>query len=228
LAAPLDPLTEPGTPGAEALGQLATTDLELLHQLCGSLATNLSASAAGRERWVADLTKLGDQLKALPLAWRYDEVQLKRAHEDPNYEHLWFQFKNASFGSRFWPNFEFRLGAANVRPGQFTEHPKLEFPDPGPGQPKQFENWFAESEDQYGPKLELRFETRRRIFDIDVWNALSAEDQRQCLVLLAATSNLLPLMQARGHELSRPWQDWQSLVANQLVILVQASQAETA
>jgi len=211
LEAPLLPAALPGSPDSAALEKLATSDLALLQSVCTSLAPVLPATVSGRDQWAADLAMLAEQLKNLPPAWRYDVVTLVKEQVNPDYEHLWFRFDNASFGSRHWPSFEFRLSAANVRKGKFSQHPKLEFPDPGPGLPKQFENWFEESEDDYGVKYELRFDLRKTAMDMAAWSALSDEDQAQMLSIIDNLPRHINRLEENDVNISRQWADWLEL-----------------
>lgn len=212
LSQPINPLVIANSAEASALDQLAPSDIRLLQKVCTSVAPSLPATMAGRDKWAADLNLLADQLKGLPPVWRYDAVSLRQQQVDPYYEHLWFHFDNATFGQRHWPSFEFRLGAANIRKGKFSQYPKLEFPDPGPGLPKQFENWFEESEDDYGVKFELRFDLRKTAMDMAVWETLSPDDQAQMLSLLDLLSIAMRRLEDNGTSTQRPWTEWHELL----------------
>jgi hypothetical protein len=222
LALPINPAATADSAEAAELAQLAPSDIMLLQQVCTSVAPALPAPMAGRDKWAADLTLLAEQLKTLPPVWRYDAVSLRHEQVNPDYEHLWFHFDNATFGSRHWPSFEFRLSAANVRKGKFSQHPKLEFPDPGPGLPKQFENWFEESEDDHGVKYELRFDLRKNIMDLAAWQALGKEDQDQMRSLLAQLDRVMGEFEKNGIKISRSWSEWRDfLQATQTVMIAQ-------
>jgi hypothetical protein len=212
LTSPINPLASADSADANVLAALAPSDIALLQQLCASLALALPEPTAGRDRWASDLSLLAEQLKSLPPAWRFDAVRLRHEQVNPDYEHLWVHFDNASFASRNWPSFEFRLSAANVRKGKFSQHPKLEFPDPGPGASKQFENWFEESEDDHGAKFELRFDLRKNVMDMGVWSALNHDDQAQMLSLVGALPGVLQHFASSGVKIARPWDDWHALV----------------
>ncbi len=126
-----------------------------------------------------------------------------------------FSWAMSAYGERHWPTFEFRLSAANVKKGQFSYLPKLEFPLAAQG-PQQFENWFEESDDDRGPKFELRFDIKNKAMDIGLWNALSATDQAQALSMCEQLPVLLQRLQAPGHQHSPagpPWADWQNMVS---------------
>jgi hypothetical protein len=216
LQSALMPTAQPNTPEAAALNDLATSDVDLLRQVCASVASALPSTTTGRQQWATDLETLAAQLQALPPAWRYDRVTLVNEQVTPGYEHLWFRFENASFADRSWQSFELRLAAANVRKGQLSLHPRLEFPAPNPGLPKQFENWFEESEDEHGVKLELRFDLRQNLMDMDVWAALSVDDQRQMIALLLGLPSAINALEQQGVRLRRNPQEWQNSIGGML------------
>lgn len=160
--------------------------------------------------WLKSFESMRKGLDAKAEGWRASRVVLRAVQVNPGYEHLWFELEGASFGEGSWPVFQFRLGAASVRKGGFSTHPRLEFPLQAPA-PHQFEKWFDECEDEHGPKLELRFDLRRGAADLDVWGELSAGDQRALAGLLAE----LPAWIAHfypGHPAARrPAAEWINL-----------------
>ncbi len=149
-------------------------------------------------------------LRALPPVFRHDGVRLKREKVNPDYEHLWLAFEGATFGAQDMTGFEMRLGAAQVRPGGFSQLPKLEFPLKADGNPP-FEGWFEESHDNFGPKYELRSDLNRQAFDLAVWSKIPKGTQSLLLSVVAAIPALLETLQRNGHRLSRPWNDWQQM-----------------
>ena len=103
------------------------------------------------------------------------------------------------------------MAFSNILDNQFGTDLKLEFPE-------EFgkiilENWFAESEDNYGSKLELRFAIPNAM-DINVWDKLSQNDKNFIYNLV----NLLPnritqLSKINTNEkmFSRSFDDWINL-----------------
>lgn len=91
---------------------------------------------------------------------------------------------NIKFESRTIPQFNYRLSSVNSNSERFGQHPRLEFHEDAKGL---FDNWFIESEDDRGPRLELRF-SMPDLMDIGVWRRLSPNDQ----LLIAATISKLP------------------------------------
>jgi len=105
--------------------------------------------------WRPFLKNLITQIKKLPNALRYDQVRLKRELINPDYEHLWIEFRGLEHAGQSWPKFEVRLAAALVQREGFSLFPKFEFPLID-GKTKPFESWYAESYDDIGPKVELK------------------------------------------------------------------------
>ena len=157
--------------------------------------------------WREPLKVLPAQLQALPVLLRYDEVKLKRELINPDYEHLWLEFKSMSLGTRTWPKFEMRLGAAMVQRVGFSQFPKFEFPLID-GRVKPFESWYAESQDGYGGKLELRFSLEKNVFDTSVWSKLDDADKMLLLRLIYVMPDVLLQLEAEHAAIERPWATW--------------------
>lgn len=209
-----------------ALWSLATSDWQFIQTLCAALTEYLrtgNQSSDGKVKvdasaWISRLESLKEQFGLLPPSWRYDKLRLKREQVNPDYEHLWLVMENAQFGDRRWSSFEFRVGASLVKPGAFSVHPKLEFPQGEDGQ-KQFEKWFAETQDDFGPKFELRFELNSQAMDLSAWKALSPSDQAQLLSIVGHLPSALAMLENGDARISRAWNDWQRLVAGMIKVM---------
>ena len=182
--------------------------------------------------WRPFVQALISQFKALPVALRYDKVKLKRELINPDYEHLWLEFHDVVFGPMSWKKFEVRLGAALIQPGAFSLYPKFEIPLLD-GKDKPFESWFAESYDDSGGKLELRFALERKIFDVAVWAKLSEADRAIVLRIIYAFPEALRRLENDKVSIHRPWQTWVDFAKSAIQILdqlraSQAAQAKTA
>ncbi|UJP04895.1 MAG: hypothetical protein LZF61_08555 [Nitrosomonas sp.] len=200
----------------ETLFDLATRDWDLIRTLTRLLASTLEAPAAlnasntpATEALRGGLSKLGQVIEKFPATFRYDRVNLKRTQVNHDYEHLWLHFENLAFGKQRWPEFEFRLACANLRPNHFGSHPKLEFPENSGQAP--FDTWFIETYDDFGAKLELRFALPESM-DLNVWQRLSNHDHNFLAALIARLPAILATLQGTGVKLDRSWDDWTKMV----------------
>ncbi len=176
--------------------------------------------------WRESLKLLPTQLQALPVMLRYDAIKLKRELTNPDYEHLWLEFKGMGLGARTWPKFEIRLGAAMVQRGGFSQFPKFEIPLID-GKTKPFESWYAESQDDNGAKLELRFSLEKQVFDTSVWTKLEDVDKALLLRLIYAMPEVLLRLEAEHASIHRPWATWVGF-AKAAVQVIEASRAAAA
>lgn len=203
----------------DAIQQLATTDIILLKNLSVLFFQQLQNNKDGIIVSNPNINLFSNMFRqipdfldnVLPKTLRFDELYIKDYEELGEYENLTFHLTNISFANKLYKNFEFRLACANIQDNQFGTDPKLEFPE-------EFgkiilENWFAESEDNYGSKLELRFAIPNAM-DINVWDKLSQNDKNFIYNLV----NLLPnqitqLSKINTNEkmFSRSFDDWINL-----------------
>lgn len=157
--------------------------------------------------WRPSIQTLLAQLKQLPALLRYDEVRLKRELINPDYEHLWLEFRGLSLGALQWKKFEIRLGAALVQADGFSQYPKFEIPLID-GKTKPFESWYAESQDDSGAKLELRFALDKNVFDVAVWAKLADADKALLLRIIYAMPDALKRLEKQKTAIHRPWATW--------------------
>ncbi len=157
--------------------------------------------------WRPSIQTLLAQLKLLPALLRYDEVRLKRELINPDYEHLWLEFRGLSLGAAQWKKFEIRLGAALVQADGFSQYPKFEIPLID-GKTKPFDSWYAESQDDSGAKLELRFALDKNVFDVAVWAKLADADKALLLRLIYAMPDALKRLEKQKAAIHRPWATW--------------------
>lgn len=171
--------------------------------------------------WKQAILPIVSDIRSLPPVFRFEKVQLKRELIHTDYEHLWLILHDVSYGSKQqWPKFEVRLGAANVMPGAFSRQPKLELPRID-GKTVPFESWFEESYDDFGGKLELRFELTRKLFDVGVWTRLQSNDQRFMLALIGSLPLILSRLQSDKVAIARTWPEWIELANGMIDVLVQ-------
>ncbi|PUE11073.1 hypothetical protein B9Z51_01735 [Limnohabitans sp. T6-5] len=202
------------TAGASILAQLETTQWQGIDVPAG-FDPNF---------WRPSLKLLSTQLLALPAVLRYDAVKLKRELINPDYEHLWIELHGMTHGGRTWKKFETRLGAALVQDGGFSQFPKFEIPLID-GKHKPFDSWYAESQDDSGAKLELRFSIEKNIFDAAVFAKLSEADRLLLVRLIYAFPEVLKRLEAQHASIHRPWATWIDFAAKSIAVLELQKQA---
>jgi len=145
-----------------------------------------------------------------PQKLTYSDAELRYEQVNPDYEHLWISLKDATYGERYCPEWTFRVSCAGVTRDVFGKQPKLEIPE----QYEQLlDHWFAESEDDHGQKLELRFALPNAM-DTGVWKLIDTDDQAIIRSLLKQLPDILKRVEERYSLSSHKWQDWQQLVAD--------------
>jgi hypothetical protein len=157
-------------------------------------------------------------VRSLPAVFRFNQTKLKRELIHPDYEHLWLEIYDATFGERHWPKLEIRLGAANIQPGAFSRYPKIEIPRID-GKTAPFASWFEESFDDFGGKLELRFDLNKQLFDLGVWIKLSNEDQKILLSMIGVLPLVLKALEQDKTAIARPWDSWSGLVSGLINVM---------
>jgi hypothetical protein len=168
--------------------------------------------------WRASLQTLIAQLKTLPALLRYDDVRLKRELINPDYEHLWLEFHGLSLGTTQLKKFEIRLGAALVQANGFSQYPKFEIPLID-GKTKPFESWYAESHDDSGAKLELRFSLDKNAFDVAVWSKLADADKALLARVIYAIPDALKRLDAQKVSIHRSWATWVNFATDAVRVL---------
>ena len=175
--------------------------------------------------WRPSLQTLLAQLRQMPVMLRYDQVRLKRELINPDYEHLWLEFVGLSMGAAQWKKLEIRLGAALVQPYGFSQYPKFEIPLID-GKTKPFDSWYAESMDDSGAKLELRFALDKNTFDTTVWAKLAEADKALVLRLIYAMPDALRRLDKQKAAIHRPWATWVDFASGAVRVL-DANKAST-
>jgi hypothetical protein len=97
-----------------------------------------------------------------------------------------------------------------VRQDGFSRHPKFEFPLIN-RKDKPFESWYPESNDDQGPKYEVRFDLDRNAFDLEALKKLSNVDRTLVLNLIMLTPKMVEDLIAQRIAIHRPWVSWLDL-----------------
>lgn len=162
------------------------------------------------ENWLERIGQLNQAYLLTASVFRFDEVFLYKEQINPDYEHLWFKFNNVRFADQYWSVFQFRLAAANIRPGQFSVYPKLEFPL-ADNKTLPFEKWFIEINDAMGERMELRFALTPPAIDMQIWNSFSKNDQAIIASIIEQIPNIVELNEKQGRRIKRPYAEWKKL-----------------
>jgi len=157
--------------------------------------------------WSACLQSLPKDFARIPKSFRFDRARLKQELVNPDYEHLWFELFNVSFGNIMIPKFEFRLSATQVHAKDFSRFPKLEVPLID-GKSKPFEGWYPESFDDFGDKFELRFNLNSMAVDIAVLSKLPKADREFIYGLVISLPNVLASLNNSNKNLNSPIGSW--------------------
>ena len=198
---------------ASVLRDLSSSDwglLQLIPKIVAQALSERPIEGVDTQAVISAAKRLSDALSRLPKALRHDSIVLKKHQVNPDYEHLWFVFNNLRAGELHWPKFEIRLGASNIKPGKFSQHPKIEIPLID-GETKPFDSWFEESVDDFGGKWELRFDLNKNIFDAAIWNDLQPDERGLILALLGQLTQENPPTHSSSAEMRRDWSDWQGV-----------------
>lgn len=195
------------------LQSLSSRQWQYAQHLPKLLAQGLQDAALSTElktRYQQALNALVESLASLPALLRVDDVNLHNVQVNPDYEHLWLELVNPTWGNEQLETWHLRLSTAGVTPTQFGAYPKLEIP----AQPTPWlENWYAESQDDHGSKWELRF-AQPDTLDMGAWQQLTPRDQTLLTQVLEQLPMLLNNLQEQGQEPGRGWQAWHQLVSD--------------
>lgn len=151
------------------------------------------------------MTNLNQTLNDWPLTFRFDNIQLHDTLHTKEYQRLTLRIENLSIGNYAWSRLDYGLATVDYT-DEFGLNPRLEFPE---SSRKVIQNWFAESTDGRGPRLELRF-AKPNAFDREVWGKLSGEDQLLITALVTSLPFQLAALEKQNHS-KQNWQDWKDL-----------------
>ncbi|MBA6125308.1 hypothetical protein [Pseudomonas juntendi] len=154
-----------------------------------------------------------------PLVFRFDNVELINKDQDLHYQALGIRLNNVSLGDNRWPMLEYRLATVDHNASSFGENPRLEFHE----QCRNIlQNWFAESSDLRGPRLELRF-AKSGAFDTNVWAMLSDTDRLLISGLVGSLPFQLASLEQSNLTSSLHWEEWKRVGVSLRKILAEYS-----
>lgn len=162
--------------------------------------------------WTSTARTLQQQLRSLPGVFRFDDVKLREANVSIGYEHLWLDFTNVQFVDRYFPSFNFKLAAKEVKGDKFTKHATLVFRNLS-NNLAPLDAWPPAKSDKFGPILQLEFVDALSKSELDDWRGLTNDDRAFIAALLARLPDILAKLEAESSMLKRPWKQWHQLVA---------------
>lgn len=179
-----------------------TAVLGSLRKETGKLLEHINTQAAKFSAWPATL--------------RFDRVITGKIKHSENYHSLQLIVSNLSIGQKIYPNFEFKLSTVTDESNSFGSHPRLEFPETCQSI---IENWYAESSDDNGGKLELRLAAPNAL-DTTVWGLLSDADKLLITGLIGKLPTIIEKLAKAEPSASMRWVDWYSLATDTRAIFV--------
>lgn len=160
-----------------------------------------------RNALVIGLCNLEKTLANWPKILRYDDLQLSESAQNDEYQYIGIKFKNLSLGQFTTSEFNYKIATVDESTATFGQHPRIEFPE---SSQHAFKNWFIESDDERGARLELRF-SQPTAMDTTIWNKLSGQDQ----ILVASLISNLPIqlkhLQHKNPNVKIAWKSWNTL-----------------
>jgi len=208
------PDSKPINQGGNAeISSLGTSDWSITKEVVRCLASLVEKSTFSHpclkkrelEALRLGLGNLNQQLNNWPWTFRFDHIQLSDTLQTHEYQKLSLRIDNLSIGSYGWARLDY--GVATVDHGaEFGQNPRLEFPE---SSKKVITNWYAETSDGRGPRLELRF-AKPNALDRDVWSKLSDEDQLLITALVTSLPAQIAVMEKQDVH-KQDWQKWKEL-----------------
>jgi hypothetical protein len=177
--------------GNAIISELGSSDwlmfCELVRKVLRSVKnTELTKLASfNKDVFINGFSVLDHVLNGWPALLRYDHVFISNHTNLDNYQSIFIVLKNVRLGNKAWPELEYKLASANGINEGFGQNPRLEFYE---SSAHAFHSWFAESDDDRGKRLELRF-AMPYAMDTNVWSLLHDEDK----LLLTALVISLPI-----------------------------------
>ncbi len=153
----------------------------------------------------AGLIKLNQTLSNWPWVFRFDSIQLIETLQTHEYQKLTLRIENLTIGTYRWERLDYSVATVDHN-GGFGQNPRLEFPE---SSKKVLTNWFPETSDGRGTRLELRF-AQPDAFDWNVWAKLSNEDRLLITALVTSLPNQISILGKQDHH-KQEWLKWKDL-----------------
>ncbi|MBD8599177.1 hypothetical protein [Pseudomonas sp. CFBP 8772] len=195
------------------ISRLGPTDWSALLELLKKLKSYVN-SGANKHQFPTKLSQIRKALSALyetlnawPMVPRYDKITLKDTLQQGDYRSLGISISNLTIGTSSWDRLSYRLATLDDSGVTFGTNPRLEFPQDSKSA---LQNWFAETEDARGQRLELRF-AKPDAMDLQVWSALAENDKLLIAGLISSLGNQLSDLEHSNELVKTDWNEWQML-----------------
>lgn len=153
------------------------------------------------------LSELRKSLDAWPMVPRYDKITLSDTLQQGHYRSLGIFISNLTIGASKWDKLFYRLATLDDSGVTFGTNPRLEFPQDSKSA---LQNWFAETDDARGQRLELRF-AKPDAMDLQVWSALAENDKLLIAGLISSLENQLTDLENSNEIVKTDWTEWHVL-----------------
>jgi len=207
----------------EKLSNLGTTDwntaksiFSLLEKLLVEHQAKFSDLETSTHALLDYVKTQAAKLAAWPETLRYDHIKTGKINHTENYHSIQVLIKNLSVAQKTYANFDFKLSTVIDDSNNFGSNPRLEFSETSKNV---IENWYAESNDDAGGKLELRLAAPNAL-DTTVWGLLSDTDKLLITGLIGKLPTMIDHLAKAEPSLSLRWTDWCSLAVDTRTIFI--------
>ncbi|ATV16439.1 hypothetical protein CUB86_24865 [Pseudomonas syringae pv. actinidiae] len=198
----------------KVISSLGPKDWARLNSLVETLIRYLTDSSqhsfpeqADKKMTLDGLDNFKQILRQWPMVPRYDGIKLTDTFQEGSYKSLGIAITNFTIGQHRWGTIEYRLASVDQLNETFGSHPRIEFPA---SNKTSLQNWFAETEDERGPRLELRF-AKPDEMDLQVWSTIAAEDKLLIAGLIGSLNHQLFDLKSKSETINLKWSDWLEL-----------------
>lgn len=196
----------------------------LIDRLIGWITSEPAAAALPKEtinKTSLELRNVRKTLDKWPLTLRYDDIVLREVVDVDNYKALGISLNNIRLGSERWQTLEFRVSTFSDDRGDSAAHPRLEFPE---SSRHAIQSWYPESNDDRGPRLELRF-SKPNAMDTTVWTHLADADKLLIAALLTNLNIQLHKLETAPRGAQVMWREWHQIANFMRVTLAKIHQS---
>lgn len=161
------------------------------------------------------LKRLQKGIGKWPTMLRCDACELKQVTVKGEYKSIELHLKNVVVSEKSLGNIEFTLSTVDSDENVFGSHPRLEFYEKSKSS---FEQWFQESFDERGSRLELRFAGSDEM-DMAVWRRLLDNDKILITALISGLPSLIESLKTTNSHFKSHRVQWLTLALNMKNIL---------